>query len=1577
MKTNKAATAYAHPDKSYVVSMSHSPDGGSVCVGHLDGSVYTFAFSDGVAGKLTNHGCAPTSLSWGARGFICAGGADAKIAFYETHASANLARAPQVFDLGNARDSSAGKEVGALAFNPTGDVVVVGTYNKFYAFAFDASAMTRGWKERGSKLVECLYAVTALGWKPDGSRIGLGAVSGGVDLFDLCVRKSRHGDAFEFTHVSASNVLVKRLDGGATIVFASKHGHEIGKISVHRGRYLTARTDETLLCGDVETAKVSEVAWTSGGSRGGGGERERFDFETERACVVHHDGALFVIEYGVDEILGTCRASHRASHLLSVRVNEAKTREGGGGGVKKIAHLVDAQTIRVADLGGDAAADDMPMAGAARRGGSRARHGDAVTISHDAKVDWLELNQRATHLLFRDKKRALHLYDIGARRRHTLLNYCSYTQWVPGSDVIVAQCRQTLCVWYSVDSPDRVTNVPIKGEVEGIERGKGHTEVVVDEGASTTSYALDESLIEFNSLVEDGDYDAAVEALESLALTPETEAMWTELRAAATADKKLLVARRCAAALGDVSAAEFLGGVLKDAAAVAVDVANDATGLEHFRVKASLAMMQRRWKVAEALLVENGRVDDAISMYREMHRLDDAVLVAESSGRGGGGGGGAGAGGGASPEDVREERARWLEETGQEAEAAAVKERDGDDLGAIRLYLRGGLPGRAAGVVIARVDAKNGHGRNVTDNVFDEGTIRDVFAGLARGELHERAGELSEALGRTKDALASYVAANAFRRAVDLCARPGSGLDHEVPFLEEKWGDHLFESKQFEQGINHFLNAGQAHKAIECAIEARHWKKAAEMLEKATKRGGGDASRHEHQYLRLARHHESVDDVDDAERCFLRASAPGECVEMYARLDRWDRAHKIAVGYMTDADAKALYVKRGRELESNGRYAEAEKAYVAVNEHDTAIAMYEKHGQHAHVLRLVSQHRPETLRETRAHLATTMENDGNYRDAERQYVEAGDWKAAVAMYKTREKWEDAMRVAKAHGGEDASVAVSYAWTSAMPAEEAVKTLRKHGVAEAAVTHACDAAYDFDRAHELARALSSRALVSEVHMKHAMHHEDEGRFVEAEIAFVKADKPKEAIEMWIHAKDWKAAMKVAEEHDPASALDVQLAHAKVRLVPIRPRRRGERRSLRTLPGASLRPPLAFNPRPRRLSTPPDAFQLHQACVEENDFHRAEGLYVKARRPERAMKMYARRDLWEDALRVSADYLPNLVSELQAEMRRVKAGGARALSAMTEDDDDDARDAAAGIDSVPSSGDAAIGEGFSDAATDAATDANRRDGSVPECVARGKRLEREGNYAAAVDAFLEMTLKVTKDTNALADAWSTAVAIASDHVPGKHRAVVVEVAKRLRDVGRSREARDLCASSGVDPNAPPPSDSVARRSSSSASKNAADVDLREMGLSSPPGGGGAGARTIAATTSTLSPGGKASVAAAEDAARRGDWDAAHAAAAAVSPDVAATFSVKHATIELRGGSPAAAAEVLATHGVLHDKGCYALYEEIAAGVLAGARDGDADDGTPRLKAFLLTLVTGMEASFLHWSPYDRVRVVNAVS
>lgn len=43
-----------------------------------------------------------------------------------------------------------------------------------------------------------------------------------------------------------------------------------------------------------------------------------------------------------------------------------------------------------------------------------------------------------------------------------ILNFCSYVQWVPGSDVLVAQNRNNLCVWYNIEAPERVTMSSIR-----------------------------------------------------------------------------------------------------------------------------------------------------------------------------------------------------------------------------------------------------------------------------------------------------------------------------------------------------------------------------------------------------------------------------------------------------------------------------------------------------------------------------------------------------------------------------------------------------------------------------------------------------------------------------------------------------------------------------------------------------------------------------------------------------------------------------------------------------------------------------------------------------------------------------------------------------------------------------------------------------------------------------------------------------------------------------------------------------------------------------------------------------------
>ena len=99
-------------------------------------------------------------------------------------------------------------------------------------------------------------------------------------------------------------------------------------------------------------------------------------------------------------------------------------------------------------------------------------HHTIASISHDVRIDWLELSVKGELLLFRDKKKQLFLFDISTQTKTTLLYFCSYVQWVPDSDVVVAQSRSDLCIWYSIESPERVTTFPIKvNSIQNIQDG--------------------------------------------------------------------------------------------------------------------------------------------------------------------------------------------------------------------------------------------------------------------------------------------------------------------------------------------------------------------------------------------------------------------------------------------------------------------------------------------------------------------------------------------------------------------------------------------------------------------------------------------------------------------------------------------------------------------------------------------------------------------------------------------------------------------------------------------------------------------------------------------------------------------------------------------------------------------------------------------------------------------------------------------------------------------------------------------------------------------------------------------------
>lgn len=67
-----------------------------------------------------------------------------------------------------------------------------------------------------------------------------------------------------------------------------------------------------------------------------------------------------------------------------------------------------------------------------------------------------------------------------------------------------------------------------------------------------------------------------------------------------------------------------------------------------------------------------------------------------------------------------------------------------------------------------------------------------------------------------------------YRKALDLVRRHSPA---EVVALEEEWGDWLMSLHQVDAAVNHFIEAGCSLKAVEAALVARQWQKAAAVLD--------------------------------------------------------------------------------------------------------------------------------------------------------------------------------------------------------------------------------------------------------------------------------------------------------------------------------------------------------------------------------------------------------------------------------------------------------------------------------------------------------------------------------------------------------------------------------------------------------------------------------------------------------------------------------------------------------------------------------------------------------------------------
>merc|ERR1719247_3518108 len=316
---------------------------------------------------------------------------------------------------------------------------------------------------------------------------------------------------------------------------------------------------------------------------------------------------------------------------------------------------------------------------------------------------------------------------------------------------------------------------------------------------------------------------------------------------------------------------------------------------------------------------------------------------------------------------------------------------------------------------------------------------------------------------------------------------------------------------------------------------------------------------------------------------------------------------------MSPHERTELYISLANSLETSNKLSEAEQLYLLVNEFDLAINMYKKREEYEQMLRLVSKYRKELLNDTYKHIAEQYEMKGNLKKAEHYYVEAKMRTSAMSMYRQLEKREDAKRVAKVHGGkssfEKVVLAQAHATFKEQGAEAGALLLAKHGLIEIAIDYAVEHS-NFQHAFELANH-SAKHKLPDIHLKKALALEDDEQFKLAEEEYIKAGKPKEAIDMYIHQRDWVSAMRIAEAYDRDGVREVMVHQAK-------------------------------------------------DLVDQNQLQAAESLFIQAGKPEMAVQAYSSKRMVNDAVRVCKKHCPQMLGDVVDSTMDGGGGGGPAQS-----------------------------------------------------------------------------------------------------------------------------------------------------------------------------------------------------------------------------------------------------------------------------------------------------------------------------
>ena len=725
LKNNTAQALYS--TGSFVVAMSYNYENTCIISSHMDNSVFLYNIEKNSSNKICSTPTISYCLSFlNHNNTFLSSSLEKKIFIHNENGDIN-----QTFDYS---DDPTIKDFSICKINTNYDIIAIGNYNKLFIYGYNNKQIK--WEESCIVEIQNYFSFTALCWKQDFGILLTGSLCGSLDMFESCLKKNIINDKYEITYISLQQITVKDIEKERRINIKTNLAPEILKVEIKNNNFLVINTDNSLIVGDLTTQKYSEVPWNNADSC-------RFDFNNLNTCLVYVNQEVSVIEFGNNEIIGYFRTEYCHPNLISARLFKKPNKS-----IKLIAYLIDPNTIYIQDL---------------------ITQNIVINYTNEYKIEYLEFGKSGNKLIFRDSSKKLNLLLLKNTNENaannsannnepykniTILNLCSFVQWVPNTEILVAQSHQDLFIWYNLDNYQNPQVKPINGNIDSISKNKGKIEIYINDdpnndentsvnGGNNYKIFLDENLVNLSIALDDKELTKALMILENLPKNNEYKYYWKILSEISLEEKNLMIAQRCFAALGNFSKMKYLKNLNKVKNQNIIEENKNAENknennnngnqqnnnennannnnnnndnekrINQIIVEAKLLLVKKRFEEAKKLLLDNNLIREAIDIFKEIHKYLDAIQIAEEF---------------KLPESelMKKEYLDWLNANEMYDEIASIKIKEGSFIEAVKCYIQGDMQVKAVNLIIKYKVAVDKNTLNYLMNSLNELGLTEI-----------------------------------------------------------------------------------------------------------------------------------------------------------------------------------------------------------------------------------------------------------------------------------------------------------------------------------------------------------------------------------------------------------------------------------------------------------------------------------------------------------------------------------------------------------------------------------------------------------------------------------------------------------------------------------------------------------------------------------------------------------------------------------------------------------------------------------------------------------------------------------